>query len=1043
VHGRRIADGRWELGHEVELYCVLSKSLQEARPNDIFIQVRCIPHAAIACGRPLSSQMYQCNFPISNNIFDVLQNASLLPPFPTDDLCPSAAATLSYLRQQYHLEHSLMMRCVTNLRSTWLEMGGLLESEQPFAKIYHTGCSDTVCTVDGVSIDHRECTRSLQTELDPLRAHVLGLEDNFAAATSKFPIAKNDPCSTAVSNGMKRQDASFLRQVFDKHKDASGSIPAAALAEALVDADAPVIPDSITAVEAAISRFDVNRNGVVKFGEFLRFVSEPDDLALYFQERHAPALADALRAVVGRGSDQLLRTSQLSSSEILAASAAVCRCVPDQALKLHEQLQRSFTAQFELQAQLQADCNKFNVVKMACGSIEDFHAGLTSRVGMPHLDFQREMMREHCERAGCNKQFTTGNYGITTTPRQEWLYTAGDEQGHRMVCPAEDMRHGRRISPLDELMQLPLAVHAGLTQFEVLALVLYTGPMFHLYNLVLRRYPVDAYTFFEEGGNKFATTIFVLVSAITKVAKCTWIPEGTLLYRGLGGLLDLPDRFFSADSNGASGYADWGFMSTSSDRDVALGYSGVKQRRPKAMVMVIEATSVDKGADISLFSQYPGEKEFLWVPCSFVQRAQQSRGRVEIVDGGLVLFMPVRVNLNLKTETVEELREKKKRLHLVSARSMVEEVRFELGEWAAGAKALERMQLDVNRNQGGVFSPASLANAVVKQCEAVVQRHEAADVNEYVDDSAFRVLVSEMLDTKDWAKQKVRLWTDNPLQFIGFLQGCSLRHCHRMWQSFLRKSISRTTQSSERVALCLELLISRGLVKRSVSGDLNADGEDVIVQAGGDGWVAGDIVAAVAAGADLHATDGNGCTGIWNAARYGHEDSLIALLAAGGEVNKCSNQGASPLYFAAANGHSACIAQLLSFGGNVNICNTNGSSPIFTAAASGYHDIVKQLAAAGGDVNLCHRNGASPIFAASEHGYAECISQLVSFGADINRCRNDGTSPICIAAQNGHAPCVAQLLSYGANKPDIISALERARQQCHSECVRLIEAVLL
>jgi ankyrin repeat protein len=300
-----------------------------------------------------------------------------------------------------------------------------------------------------------------------------------------------------------------------------------------------------------------------------------------------------------------------------------------------------------------------------------------------------------------------------------------------------------------------------------------------------------------------------------------------------------------------------------------------------------------------------------------------------------------------------------------------------------------------------------------------------------------------MLDTKAWAKQKVRLWTDNTLQFIGFLQGCSLRHCHRMWQSFLRKSISRATESSKIASLSLELLISRGLVKRGVRDDLNADGEDVIVQAGGDGWLAGDIAAAVAAGAHLRAIDSNGCNGVWNAARYGHVDSLNALLRAGVEVNKCSNQGASPLYFAAANGHTACIALLLSFGGNVNMCNNNGSSPIFTAAASGYDNIVKQLAAAGGDVNLCHSNGASPVFAASEHGYAECILQLVSFGGDINKCKNDGISPICIAAHNGHASCVALLLSFGANPHDVKSVRDSARQQGHFECVRLIEAALM
>ena len=424
-------------------------------------------------------------------------------------------------------------------------------------------------------------------------------------------------CKTAVSNASKRRDASFLQRVFDQHSGKEGAksgLTTATLVQALTDADAAVIPDSEAAASAAIFRFDANCNGLMDLGEFERAVHAPDELALYFQEKRLPALADALRALVGRGSDQLLRVSQLSAEAMQAAASAVCSHIPHEAKSIQEQLQRSFAAQFELQAQAEGDGgSKFTITKMACGHIEDFHAGLSDRVGMPHLDFKREMMREHCERAGSGTEFTTGNYKIRTTPRKEWLYTAGEEHGQRAPCPAENMAHGRRIVAVDELMQLELAKRAKLKEEEVLALVLYTGPMFQVYNVILRRYPAEAYQLFKEGGNTFTTTIFVLVSAVTKVAKCTRIPEGTLLYRGLGGLLDLPDHFFNADDNGASGFVDWGFMSTTADRDVALGYSGVKQRRPKAMVMVIEASSVDKGADISLFSQYPGEREFLWV----------------------------------------------------------------------------------------------------------------------------------------------------------------------------------------------------------------------------------------------------------------------------------------------------------------------------------------------------------------------------------------------------------------------------------------------
>jgi ankyrin repeat protein len=918
-------------------------------------------------------------------------------------------------------------------------------------------------------------------------------------------------CKAAVSNALRRRDVSFLQRVFDQHsrtEDAKSGLSVTTLAQALTDADAPVVPESEAEAAAAISRFDANCNGLMDFGEFVRAVNAPDELALFFQEKRMPALADALRVFVGRGQDQLLRVSQLSPEQMQAAASAVCSHIPHQAKSIQEELQRSFAAQFELQTQAEGDGgSKFTISKMACGRIEDFHAGLSDRVGMPHLDFKREMMREHCERSGCDTEFTTGNYKITTTPKMEWLYVAGDESGQRVECPAEFMHHGRTILALDELRQLDLAVRAKLSDEEILALVLYTGPMYQVYNVILRRYPEEKFKLFKEGGNTFATTIFVLVSAVTKVAKCTRIPEGTLLYRGLGGLMDLPDHFFNADENGASGFVDWGFMSTTSDRDVALGYSGVKQRRPKAMVMVIEVSSVDKGADISLFSQYRGEKEFLWVPCSFVQRAQQGGGRVEVVDGGLVTFVPVKVNLNLKTETVDELKEKKKRLHLVSARAMVEEVRYELGEWAKSAEAAARLQKDTTRYETGTgYTTANLAADIVKQCEDVVRRHEAATLGEYVDDGTFRALVGEVLDAKAWAKEKKELWMRDLSVYVGHLDVLSLRDSHRAWLGYLQKFIcSAVAGSSERTSASAELLASRGLVLQGVDKK-NADGEGVLVQAGADGWQASDIAAAAAMGADVNATDNSCDNGVFHAAKYGNASSLAALLSAGcdvkkrkcvycaarnghaeclkllldaggdvsecddhglspifvaifnghteclkllldagGDVNKCRNDDTSPIYVATFNGHAECLKLLLDAGGDVNKCDKDGFSPIHLAAGNGHAECLKLLLDAGGDVNKCDKDGFSPIYLAAQNGHAECLKLLLAAGGDVNKCNNDGRSPIYIAASSGHSACISQLLASRADARSTYngtSALDIARQNNHNDSVRVLEAAL-
>jgi hypothetical protein len=127
-----------------------------------------------------------------------------------------------------------------------------------------------------------------------------------------------------------------------------------------------------------------------------------------------------------------------------------------------------------------------------------------------------------------------------------------------------------------------------------------------VYNTVLRQWPKDKFKELEGGGNLFATTIFVLISAIQKVAREIKLPAGTRLYRGLGGDKTLPPYFYSSDAKGRRGIVEWGFMSTTSDKRVALQYSGAKEGRPHPTIFEIESGAVDRGAIITEFSQYPG-----------------------------------------------------------------------------------------------------------------------------------------------------------------------------------------------------------------------------------------------------------------------------------------------------------------------------------------------------------------------------------------------------------------------------------------------------
>ena len=89
----------------------------------------------------------------------------------------------------------------------------------------------------------------------------------------------------------------------------------------------------------------------------------------------------------------------------------------------------------------------------------------------------------------------------------------------------------------------------------------------------------------------------------------------------------LPEQFWrsvAAGGGGLRGGVEWGFMSTTTDRRVAVQYSG--RDRGRGTVFEIAAGRVDIGADLSWVSQYPGEREFLFPPLSCLEVSKGGKG---------------------------------------------------------------------------------------------------------------------------------------------------------------------------------------------------------------------------------------------------------------------------------------------------------------------------------------------------------------------------------------------------------------------------------
>eukprot|EP01042_Synura_sphagnicola_P004989 gene4989-6355_t len=280
-------------------------------------------------------------------------------------------------------------------------------------------------------------------------------------------------------------------------------------------------------------------------------------------------------------------------------------------------------------------------------------------------------MKEHCDSPDSTNEFITANYGGTvTSPTEEYHFVAAPDLKRKY--PGMNGKFGRTAVPLQDFMKDRICVSANLTRSEVIALRLFTGPMYMKYNAVLRGFP-DAVV---NGllGNRYITTIHTIVSGIIKLSQVAELPVSRKVYRGLGGML-LPEKFWKPDAFGCRGGVEYGFMSTTTERDIAIMYSG--REGQLQTIFEMEVGQIDRGANISWLSQYPLEKEFLVPPLSNLEVV--GKPKLETLESGRkVLVIQLRVNVNFKSKTIEELKATRKRLHIATMENLIAESKREL-----------------------------------------------------------------------------------------------------------------------------------------------------------------------------------------------------------------------------------------------------------------------------------------------------------------------------------------------------------------------------
>ena len=224
----------------------------------------------------------------------------------------------------------------------------------------------------------------------------------------------------------------------------------------------------------------------------------------------------------------------------------------------------------------------FKGVRGKFAADELFAAGIDGIVGPLDVQYIRAMYNEHCLNAEASKQFTAWNAGheIKTTPEREWLFVVGrdgldksswtfDVERADPVVEEGMMVEGRNAEKLAALLRSPVVERSKVTVAEVVALRLYTGPMYVKYNAVLRGMAVAT-----AGGTIYSSTVHLICSGLHKLSRVSKVPQEMKLYRGNGGMA-LPSSFLEPDASGCAGGTEPAIMSATPDQSVALGYSGI------------------------------------------------------------------------------------------------------------------------------------------------------------------------------------------------------------------------------------------------------------------------------------------------------------------------------------------------------------------------------------------------------------------------------------------------------------------------------------
>ena len=457
--------------------------------------------------------------------------------------------------------------------------------------------------------------------------------------------------------------------------------------------------------------------------------------------------------------------------------------------------------------------------------------------------------------------------------------------------------------------------------------------------------------------------------------------------------MELPEAFFHADQDGSRGIAEWAFMSTTASKQTALQYSGVVENRPLATVLVIRASTIDKGASISDFSQYPSENEYIWPPCSFLE--PEGSSFLNISAEGIVRMIPVRVNANLKSQTLEEIVSQKKATHLSSLRYRIDEIKIKFEKYKT--EFFEDKLLQQRLVSKGIASCTHISAFVDKitaECEDLFLKHQMISDEVFNTEENYRSLVTEMLEITVFAQSKIDLWRLDSSWGLMNVDSLRLRMAHRLTMDFKSKQVWKF-HGEQREKLALEICKDKGLVVNSID-EYNELGECPVLRAAAEGGTELDFTLLQAAGGDLQSkSKAGGKSAVQLAAEGGHTHSITALHTLFQKdlmINDIDFHGWSPLMSASCHGHVKCVRELLALLASPLHQDGAGRTALHVAAESGHTAVLKVLVERGSNLECTDLSGKTGVWYAGFGAYVDAVQFLCDKGAKISNALDGASS---------------------------------------------------